>query len=61
MSDDFFMASVVFGVCKCVESVFLLQLLVFLSLNKKFQRKIVNIFLPLIFSICFGCLKELSH
>ena len=29
--------------------------------NKKFQRKIVNIFLPIIFSICFGCSKEPSH
>ena len=25
------------------------------------QRKYVNIFLPIIISICFGCLKELSH
>ena len=31
------------------------------SINKKFQRKIVNIFLPMIFSICFGCSKEPSH
>ena len=29
--------------------------------NKKNQRKIVNIFLPIIFSICFGCSKEPSH
>ena len=28
--------------------------------NKKFHRKIVNIFLPIIFSICFGCSKEPS-
>ena len=27
----------------------------------KFQRKVVNIFLPIIFSICFGCSKEPSH
>ena len=25
------------------------------------QRKIVNIFLPIFFSICFGCSKEPSH
>ena len=30
-------------------------------INKKFQRKIVNIFLPIMFSICFGCSKEPSH
>ena len=30
-------------------------------LNKNFQRKIVNIFLPIVFSICFGCSKEQSH
>ena len=29
--------------------------------NKTFQSKIVNIFLPIIFSICFGCSKEPSH
>ena len=29
--------------------------------NQNFQRKIVNIFLPIIFSICFGCSKEPSH
>ena len=29
--------------------------------NKGFQHKIVNIFLPMIFSICFGCSKEQSH
>ena len=28
-------------------------------INKKVQRKIVNIFLPIIFSICLGCSKEL--
>ena len=27
-------------------------------INKNFQRKIVNIFLPIIFSICFGCSKN---
>ena len=31
------------------------------KINKKFQRKIVNIFLPITFSVCFGCSKELSH
>ena len=30
-------------------------------ISKIFQRKIVNIFLPIIFSICFGCSKEPSH
>ena len=32
-----------------------------LDLNKNFQRKIVNIFLPIISNICFGCAKEPSH
>ena len=27
--------------------------------NKTFQHEIVNIFLPITFSICFGCLKVL--
>ena len=31
------------------------------GLDKYVQRKIVNIFLPIVFSICFGCSKELSH
>ena len=31
------------------------------KMNKKIQHKIVNIFLPIIFSICFGCSKEPSH
>ena len=26
-----------------------------------FERKIVNIFLPTSFNICFGCSKEPSH
>ena len=30
-------------------------------LNTNFQRKIVDIFLPIIFSIRFWCLKGLSH
>ena len=30
-------------------------------LRKKFQRKIVNIFLPINFNICFGCSKEPSY
>ena len=34
----------------------------FTGLDKQtFQRKIVNIFLPINFNICFGCSKELSH
>ena len=31
------------------------------KINNNFQRKIVNIFLPIICSICFGCSKEPSH
>ena len=30
-------------------------------INKHFQRKIVNIFLPISFNICCGCSKEPSH
>ena len=33
---------------------------VFIS-AKNCQRKIINIFLPIIFNICFRCSKELSH
>ena len=29
--------------------------------KQKFAATIVNIFLPIIFNICFGCSKELSH
>ena len=29
--------------------------------SQKNQRKIVNIFLPISFSLCFGCSKEPSH
>ena len=29
--------------------------------KQKNQRKIVNIFLPISFNICFGCSKEPSH
>ena len=29
--------------------------------GRKFQNKIVNIFLSISFNICFGCSKELSH
>ena len=29
--------------------------------KQKFQRKNVNIFLPISFNICFGCSKEPSH
>ena len=32
-----------------------------IKINKITQRKIVNIFLPILFSICFGCSKEPSH
>ena len=31
------------------------------EMNKIFHRKIVHIFLPILFSICFGCSKEPSH
>ena len=31
------------------------------SINKNFQRKIVNIFLPINFNICLGCSKEPSN
>ena len=30
-------------------------------MNRNFQHKIVNIFLPIILRICFGCSKEPSH
>ena len=33
----------------------------YVQINKIFQGKIVNIFLPIIFSICFGWSKEPSH
>ena len=29
--------------------------------KKSFERKIVNIFLPISLNICFGCSKEPSH
>ena len=29
--------------------------------KQNFDRKIVNIFLPINFNICLGCLKEPSH
>ena len=32
-----------------------------LDINTIFERKIVNIFLPISFNICFGCSKESSH
>ena len=38
------------------KAIFLLR-----TLNKNFHCKIVNIFLPIIYSICFGCSKEQSH
>ena len=30
-------------------------------MNIIFERKIVNIYLPISFNICFGCSKEPSH
>ena len=39
-----------------------LTLYILTGLDKQnFQRKIVNIFLPIILSICFGCSEELSQ
>ena len=34
---------------------------VFHSSHRNFECKIVNIFLPISFNICFGCYKEPSH
>ena len=31
------------------------------GLDKMFEHKIVNIFLPISFNICFGCSKEPSY
>ena len=31
------------------------------KINKIFECKIINIFLPISFNICFGCSKERSH
>ena len=31
------------------------------KINKIFERKFENIFLPVNFYICFGCSKEPSH
>ena len=31
------------------------------KINKKFQNKNVNIFIPISLNICFGCSKEPSH
>ena len=31
------------------------------EISKTFLHKIVNIFLSIIFSVCFGCSKEPSH
>ena len=33
----------------------------YVQINKIFKRKIVNIFLPIIFYVCLGCSKEPSH
>ena len=40
---------------------YVVEIITQVYINKNFQRKIVNIFLPIIFSICFGCSKEPSH
>ena len=32
-----------------------------LDKQKNFERKIVNIFLPISFNMCYGCSKEPSH
>ena len=31
------------------------------KINKIFEHKIANIFLPISFNVCFGCSKEPSH
>ena len=31
------------------------------QIDTTFEQKIVNIFLPMSFNICFGCSKELSY
>ena len=37
------------------------RLVLITGLETKFQREIVNIYLPHNFSICFGCSKEPSY
>ena len=32
-----------------------------IKINKNFEHKIVNTFLPISFNICFGCSKEPPH
>ena len=43
-----------------VKTVYPPQSLWGVKISKYFQRKLVNIFLPIDFSICFGCSKETS-
>ena len=50
-----------FTLCSCCRMAVSVQTK-FTGLDKqKFQRIIVNIFLPINFNICFGCSKEPSH
>ena len=39
----------------------IIQVCTQVKINNKFQFKIVNVFLPINFSICFECSKEPSH
>ena len=50
------------SLCPCVSKLELLLSLKTTGLDKQnLHHKIVNIFLPINFNICFGCSKELSH
>ena len=51
--DEDFEVVIIFMMLKLVQSL--------TNLDNKYQRKIANTFLPMIFSICFGCSKEPSH
>ena len=60
------LASVLASHCSCA-NMSEIQKTDFLSMRsqvykyKKNQRKIENIYFPIIFGICFGCSKEPSH
>ena len=48
--------------CNCLEFFIFISVCTYTGLDKKnVQHKIVNIFLPITFTICFGCSKESSH
>ena len=40
---------------------FFICITICLDRNKIFERRIINIFLPVSLNICFGCSKEPSH